>query len=123
MRARISCGGSDRGARSLMDWLRRVEELRGRVDLVAAPVPPGRMGGISDVVGIALSGGGAATVLIRSVFTWLRQRPRGTHLLVDLEETDGRKVHLELSSADNCDEAIRKVLTVLEDPVSELETD
>ncbi len=60
-------------------------------------------------------------MLIRSVFTWLGQRPRGTRLVVDLEDGGGRKVHLELTSADNCDEAISKVLTVLEDSVSELD--
>lgn len=87
---------------------------------MGAPTQPGNMGGISDVVGIALGSGGAATVLIRSVFLWLSQRPRGTRLLLDIEKGDGRKVHLELSAADDGGDVIGQVLAALgEGPVSE----
>ncbi|MGW3960170.1 effector-associated constant component EACC1 [Amycolatopsis sp. NPDC005003] len=115
MQARLSCDGtgSVREAQALADWLKRVDELRGSVKLVGAQVQPGRMGGISDVVGIALGGGGAVTVLIRSVFAWLGQRAQGTRVLLDIEKGDGRKVHLELTGADDSGALIDRVVAVL----------
>lgn len=117
MQARLTCegAGSVRDARALADWLRRVDELRGGVKLVGAQVQPGRLGGISDVVGIALGGGGAVTVLIRSVFAWLGQRAQGTRVLLDIEKGVGRKVHLELSGADDSAAVIARVVAALDD--------
>ncbi len=117
MQARLSCdgAGSVRDGRALADWLRRVDELRGSVKLVGAQVQPGRMGGISDVVGIALGSGGAVTVLIRSVFVWLGQRAQGTRVLLDIEKGDGRRLHLELTGADDSGAVIDRVVAALGD--------
>ncbi|QQM41610.1 effector-associated constant component EACC1 [Streptomyces liliifuscus] len=59
---------------SLADWLRHEDELRGRIGLERAKIEEGRMGGLPEAVVVALSGGGAATVLARAAVEWVKQR-------------------------------------------------
>ncbi|MFD1939893.1 MULTISPECIES: effector-associated constant component EACC1 [Nonomuraea] len=59
--------------RSLLAWLSREDELRGRVRLRQEQVAE-RMGGATDAVVIALTSGGTLTVVARAVQTWLVQR-------------------------------------------------
>ncbi|SDD31521.1 effector-associated constant component EACC1 [Actinokineospora iranica] len=59
---------------SLLAWLKLEDALRGRVRLRQAAPAPGQMGAISDTVTVAVGGGGAVTVLISSITTWLRNR-------------------------------------------------
>ncbi|MFE9534710.1 hypothetical protein [Streptomyces sp. NPDC006691] len=79
---------------SLHDWLRHEDELRGRVSWEASREgTDGEMGGVLDVLGIALGSGGAGAVLARSLSTWL------THRHIDVKMTvtasDGRSVELD----------------------------
>jgi Effector Associated Constant Component 1 len=59
--------------RSLLDWLRHEDTLRGRVRTVQTPVRPGEMGALDAALVVALGSGGAGAVLAASVSTWLSQ--------------------------------------------------
>ncbi|MGH3707830.1 MAG: effector-associated constant component EACC1 [Pseudonocardiaceae bacterium] len=81
--------------RSLLEWLRHEDTLRGRVHTAPTPVPPGEMGGVLDVLVVALGSGGAGAALATSVSTWLSQ-PRRTDVKLTMTAEDGR--HLELNA-------------------------
>ena len=77
MRARLKvAGGTDPHAEllSLRDWLNREPDFRGRVDVEEPVVRPGEMGGLAEVLTVALAGGGTLSVLAGSVSVWLEQR-------------------------------------------------
>ncbi|MGW3447320.1 effector-associated constant component EACC1 [Streptomyces sp. NPDC001076] len=59
---------------SLTEWLRHEEDLRGRTRLVHSKIPTGTMGGLPEALVVALSTGGAASVLARAVVEWVKQR-------------------------------------------------
>ncbi|MGH3722338.1 MAG: effector-associated constant component EACC1 [Pseudonocardiaceae bacterium] len=86
----ISADGGDE-LRSLLDWLRHEDTLRGRVRSVQEPVRPGQMGGVLDALVMALGSDGAGAVLATSVSTWLSQR----HTDVTLTAHDGRTLELD----------------------------
>jgi Effector Associated Constant Component 1 len=73
----VSVAGSDavEELRSLFTWLDGEEEFRGgRVRLVEAAPEPGTLGGWLETVVVALSQGGAVTVLASAVIAWIRYR-------------------------------------------------
>ncbi|MGH2844047.1 MAG: effector-associated constant component EACC1 [Solirubrobacteraceae bacterium] len=80
--------------RSLLEWLRHEDALRGRVCTVHAPVRPGEMGGVLEVLEVALGSGGAGAVLAGSVSTWLSQ-PRRADVTLTVTAEDGRRIELD----------------------------
>lgn len=78
---------------ALRDWLAAEDSLRGLVSPLRPRPKPGEMGGVVDVLTVALGSGGAGVVLVRALCTWLVQRradvavtitaPDGTHVQVD----------------------------------------
>lgn len=58
----------------LWDWLRHERELTGRVTLIPQAPGPTDLGGIVDVLTVALGSGGAAAVLAQSLSVWLKTR-------------------------------------------------
>lgn len=81
--------------RSLLDWLRHEDTLRGRVRAAHAPVRPGEMGGVLDVLMVALGSGGVGAALATSISTWLSQ-PRRADVKLTITAENGR--HLELDA-------------------------
>jgi hypothetical protein len=86
--------------RSLHDWLGRETALRGRVELAESEPTPGRLGnGIVDVLTIGVSSGGAITVLVSGIVSWLRhvarQRPQPVPVSVTLKLPGGGMLKLE----------------------------
>lgn len=80
--------------RSLLEWLRHEDTLRGRVRTGHAPVRPGEMGGVLEVLEVALGSGGASAVLAGSVSTWLSQ-PRRADVTLTVTAENGRRVELD----------------------------
>ncbi len=80
--------------RSVLDWLRREDTLRGRVRAASAPVRPGEMGGVFDVLIVALGSGGAGAALATSLSTWLSQ-PRRADVKLTVTADDGRHIELD----------------------------
>ncbi|WP_446224774.1 effector-associated constant component EACC1 [Nocardia sp. IBHARD005] len=58
----------------LKEWLNGTDELRGRVTLPTSRIRPGEMGGLTDVLVVAVGAGGIAPVLIQSLTGWLTAR-------------------------------------------------
>ncbi|GAA2165045.1 effector-associated constant component EACC1 [Actinomadura napierensis] len=72
---RVSVADDPDALQSLFDWLRREDEFRGRLLLEpSGGGVGGEMGGLLDVLTIALGSGGAGAVLARSLSTWLTNR-------------------------------------------------
>ncbi|MEV7188082.1 hypothetical protein ACIRRH_22155 [Kitasatospora sp. NPDC101235] len=76
MDARIRVAGGDglRETAELWDWLRRERELAGLVRPLPSPPADGELGGVTEVLEIALGAGGAGVALAGSLSVWLRTR-------------------------------------------------
>jgi len=92
----LSVSAEDGGVlRSLLDWLRHEDALRGRVRPAQALVRPGEMGaGVFDALEIALGSGGAGAVLAASVSAWLSQ-PRRADVRLTVTAPDGRHIEFD----------------------------
>ncbi|WP_340377277.1 hypothetical protein U5640_20830 [Streptomyces sp. SS7] len=117
----LSLGGQDIDVlndtdqlRSLRTWLMLEDPLRGAVTLPAAAPEPGHMGGVVDVLTVAVGSGGAAAVLARSLTTWLIQRR--TDVTVTLTGEDGRQVKVDVRRARHPEAVIREVVALTEMP-------
>ena len=123
MQARIVVDGRDADRESLWDWLRNEPELRGRLQLSAAPTPGGAMGAPIEVViqvGAVLAGASAVWAAVaKSLSVWLVQRR--SDLTITVTGPDGRKVSVSAKRVADPEQILRSVLettgsTVLSDP-------
>jgi hypothetical protein len=82
-------GGNDEAElRSLYNWLRRDDDLRGSHIDRAAPGPgPEDMGALSDAVVVSLGTGGVGVAVVQSLSTWLRTR--GAHVRLKIRGPHG----------------------------------
>lgn len=71
---RISGGNEIDEVTDLWEWLRGERALAGAVDAVQRPPGEGELGGVFDVLAVALGSGGAGAVLARSLTAWLQTR-------------------------------------------------
>lgn len=104
IRTESGSGETDHGfdeLRSLFDWLRHEDALRGRVRVEHAPITPGEMGGGLDALVVALGPGGvgaaAVGALIGALATWFQHRRADLRITVTNEngrtvEVDGKRV-------------------------------
>jgi Effector Associated Constant Component 1 len=91
----LSISAEDGGVlRSLLDWLKHEDTLRGRVRTAQTPVRSGEMGGVLDVLMVALGSGGAGAASATSVSTWLSQ-PRRADVTLTVTAEDGRHIELD----------------------------
>lgn len=72
---------------SLREWISNESELRGRVRVDEPEPADGQMGGLAEVLTVALASGGALTVLASSVSVWLQQRR--SEISVEIVRPDG----------------------------------
>lgn len=86
----------------LYDWLRREDDLRGRVTRITAMRSPEDMGGLVESLGVAVGGGGALTVLFTSIAGWLRTRRSDITVEVTAGDrtvrVDGKRVKADTES-------------------------
>lgn len=73
------------------------------------------MGGIVDAISVGLNGTGAAVVLIRSLFGWLRRRQAGATLRLTLKNDQGRELDLEVDGVRDANAVITQVLDFYRD--------
>ncbi|MES4891898.1 hypothetical protein [Streptomyces sp. NPDC096012] len=91
---RVTVADDPSGPQSLLDWLRHEDELRGRLRLESSSGGSGgEMGGLFDVLTVAVGSGGAGAVLARSLSTWLAHRH--TDVKVTVKSSDGRCVEVD----------------------------
>lgn len=110
--ARIQLSGDNTQASSLElnDWLSREDKLRGHVSMDEPEPRPDEMGGISDVLVVALGAHGVGTVLASSLAVWIRHRRPSVDL--EVSRSGGRKVKVSVRDADDgtLEAVLRQVL-------------
>ena len=76
MDAEIEISGGDKVSEvaALWEWLRGERALTGTIRPAGPASREGELGGVADVLAIALSSGGAGAVLARSLMAWLQTR-------------------------------------------------
>lgn len=96
---------------ALRDWLAAEDPLRGRVIPLAMAPQQGQMGGAVEVLTVALGSGGAATVLARSLCTWLTHRR--ADVTITITATDGQRIRVDVKRAGDPESVIREVGALL----------
>lgn len=91
----VDVEAGDRAAelRSLREWLVGEPALRGRVGFVEQAPPPGTLGGVVDVLTVALGQGGPAAALASVLIAWIRRR--AGVVTVMLTRPDGTSIKVE----------------------------
>ncbi|MFF9585549.1 hypothetical protein [Streptomyces achromogenes] len=84
--------------RSLADWLRHEDGLRGRVRPFRPSPAPGQMGGALDALAVAVGSGGMGAVLANCLSTWISQRRSDVRITVSTR--DGRTVEVDGKGVD-----------------------
>ncbi|WP_046722558.1 effector-associated constant component EACC1 [Streptomyces xiamenensis] len=97
------------GLIDLSDWLRAEPELRGMVALSTAVPSPGELGGLSDALVIAVSSGGALTVLAASLRAFLAQ-PRRSDIRIVVHGPEGHRVEVDAKRVGDVEALLREVL-------------
>ena len=78
---------------SLAEWLATERELRGAVRTLSNPIGENQLGAVTDIITVILGSGGAGTVLVSSLITWLRTRPTNVKLMI---KSGDRSVELDI---------------------------
>ncbi|WP_432986315.1 effector-associated constant component EACC1 [Dactylosporangium sp. CA-233914] len=84
----------------LHEWLRKERALAGLVRRVPQPIEDGHLGGVADILVVALGAGGAGAVLAQSLLTWLRSRRADVSVTVSTEVGVVKVAATNLASAD-----------------------
>jgi hypothetical protein len=71
---RISRGGDIAEFAALWEWLRRERGLSGTVRPVPEPLADTELGGVYEILLVALGSGGTGAALARSLTAWLQSR-------------------------------------------------
>lgn len=112
MQVRISMvSGDPAELESLDDWLRRERDLAGQVTFVAARPREGELGTVGEALVVAVSSGGAVSVLAASLKAWI-SLPRRSDVRIKVEGADGRVVEIEADRVgdERVDALIRQAL-------------
>ncbi len=111
VRIRLTNGDTEDLA-SLADWLSSEREFRGHLRLIPAPITDTDLGGPAELITVALSAGGAVTVLARSMVTWLQTRRTTAKLTIEVE---GRSVVLEMDTVQDIRPLLSQILEITDD--------
>lgn len=76
-------GGTSEEFAALGEWLGSESELRGRVRIVRGTISDTELGSVTELLTVALGAGGAGTVLISSLKTWLVTRRTTAKITVE----------------------------------------
>ena len=83
--APIQISGNPTDLIQLMEWFRHDNALRGRIQLQAPPAQDEQeMGGLADVLLVAVGSGGIGTALVASLKAWFANRNSDVNLKVTL---------------------------------------
>ncbi len=105
--------GSVPDAFALKGWLDDVPTLRGHGTVATGRPLPGRQGGVSDVLVVALGTGGAASVLVGSLTSWLKTRARPRILKLSIERGK-KKIELEMDQTTDSAAIVAEILRVFD---------
>ncbi|NED72688.1 effector-associated constant component EACC1 [Streptomyces sp. BBFR115] len=112
MRAYIRLTGETAPAEltGLTDWLSREDAFRGRTAVGRPDTPPDHMGGLTEVVIVALGAQGAGTALAASLSVWIRHRRPSADIEVTGPDGTSAKVSLRNVSEAEVEAVLRRVL-------------
>jgi hypothetical protein len=80
---------------ALRQWLSDEPEFRGQIATGGAQLSDSDMGAVVDVLVVAVGSGGALTMLVNSISTWLQQRR--SEVEVELTTSTGDVVRIKAS--------------------------
>jgi Effector Associated Constant Component 1 len=106
--------GSPPDAFALKAWFDEVAELRGRSTVEVGPTRSGDLGGVSDVLVVALGSGGAVSVVAASLMRWLSARRRSYPLKLTVIKGKN-KVSIEVDQTAGSAELITDILRAIDD--------
>lgn len=98
MTVSITLDGADEKLRSLANWLRDEDDLRGRVRVSRAPIPDEHMGAALDAIVVILTSATMGT-MFTSVKDWLVAKGAAEKVTLTLRSETGREIDLTCSSA------------------------
>ncbi|WP_344893169.1 effector-associated constant component EACC1 [Actinomadura meridiana] len=110
---KIDGGDEVGGLVALHDWLRGEAELAGFVKLGRRAAGAEELGGVLDVVTVAVGSGGVAAVLAQSLPTWIRSRRPAVK--VTITSPNGRTLELEAAEAADAERLIMDLLRQVDD--------
>lgn len=106
--------GSPPEAFALKTWFDDLPELRGRSTVEVGPIQVGDLGGVSDVLVVALGSGGAVSVVAGALVRWFTVRRRSHPL--KLTVTSGKKkVSIEVDQTTGSADLITQILRAIDD--------
>ncbi|PPJ36358.1 hypothetical protein C5E45_20100 [Nocardia nova] len=92
VRIRLTGGNAQSELLDLTTWLSDEDELRGRVSTEQPVVRPGEMGGLADVLVVAVGAQGMGAVLAASLSVWIKHRRPSAE--IEIVGPDGRNVKI-----------------------------
>jgi hypothetical protein len=98
---------------ALLDWLRAERDLQGFVRRQLGVPGPEDLGGVLDVVTVAVGSGGVAVVLAQSLATWIKNRRPAVKFTITAQ--DGRTLELETSDSADAYHLIAELLRHVDD--------
>jgi hypothetical protein len=101
------------GLEELSEWLAHEPHLRGLLSPRIRPPQTGELGVLADALVAAIGSGGALTVLVGSLKTYLSQ-PRHADVRIVVSSPDGRRVEIDVKRARDAEALVRNVLELPE---------
>lgn len=94
--------------RELSEWLRGENELRGHVRVAPGRIGQTELGSFQESLNVALSTGGAGTVLASSLITWIRTRTTKASITVQSGE---RSVTFDIRTVGDVEPMLKQILS------------
>lgn len=110
--ARISIAGSSwADLESLHDWLSRENVLAGRIRFTGSSPRAGELGAVPEALVIAVSSGGALSVLAGALKAWV-SLPRRSDIRIRVQGVDGRVIQIDAERVNEgrVDDLLRQAL-------------
>lgn len=105
-------GEADGDLAALGEWLQGEDELRGRIHTSRADIGETDLGGVVELLTVALGAGGAGTVLASSLKTWLQTRMTTAKIIV---KSGKRSVTLDIQNAGEVAPLLEQILKAGDD--------
>jgi hypothetical protein len=105
-------GGGDGELAALAKWMNDEDELRGRVQIVRAPISGTELGSLPELLTVALGAGGAGSALVTSLRTWLSTRRTSATITVESGE---RSISLNIQTVGDVAPLLEQILKAGDD--------
>lgn len=92
---------------ALWQWLNDERDLRGRVVRAPASVGATELGGVADLLTVAVGAGGSGTVLATSLIAWVRTRRTTATITVEAHD---RRVTLNITTVGDVSPLLHEIL-------------